>query len=144
MRIVVSEFMDEAAVATLAAHHPTEYDAGLVDRREELKAKLVDADGLLVRHRTQVNVELLAAAPRLRVVGRLGVGLDNIAVAACNARGIAVIPATGAEKSKDFAASHGRPPALAAACRSRRVMSRPTAWPKILPPGPSATTSSIS
>ncbi len=96
MRIVVSEFMDEAAVATLAAHHPTEYDAGLVDRREELKAKLIDADALIVRNRTQVNAELLAAAPRLRVVGRLGVGLDNIDVAACKARGIAVIPATGA------------------------------------------------
>jgi (S)-sulfolactate dehydrogenase len=67
-----------------------------VDRREELKAKLIDADALIVRNRTQVNVELLAAAPRLRVVGRLGVGLDNIDVAACAARDIAVIPATGA------------------------------------------------
>ena len=96
MRIVISEFMDEAAVATLAAHHATEYDRDLVDRREELKAKLIDADALIVRNRTQVNVELLAAAPRLRVVGRLGVGLDNIDVAACAARDIAVIPATGA------------------------------------------------
>jgi (S)-sulfolactate dehydrogenase len=96
MRIVISEFMDEAAVAMLAAHHATEYDRDLVDRREELKAKLVDADALIVRNRTQVNVELLAAAPRLRVVGRLGVGLDNIDVAACTARDIAVIPATGA------------------------------------------------
>jgi (S)-sulfolactate dehydrogenase len=96
MRIVISEFMDEAAVAMLAAHHATEYDRDLVDRREELKAKLIDADALIVRNRTQVNVELLAAAPRLRVVGRLGVGLDNIDVAACAARDIAVIPATGA------------------------------------------------
>jgi (S)-sulfolactate dehydrogenase len=96
MRIVISEFMDEAAVAALAAHHATLYDPGLVDRREELKARLVDADALIVRNRTQVNVELLAAAPRLAVVGRLGVGLDNIDVAACKARDIAVIPATGA------------------------------------------------
>ena len=96
MRIVISEFMDEAAVAALAARHATEYDRDLVDRREELKVKLIDADALIVRNRTQVNGELLAAAPRLRVVGRLGVGLDNIDVAACAARGIAVIPATGA------------------------------------------------
>jgi (S)-sulfolactate dehydrogenase len=96
MRIVISEFMDEAAVAALAAHHATLYDPGLVDRRDELKAKLIDADALIVRNRTQVNVELIAAAPQLKVVGRLGVGLDNIDVAACNARGIAVIPATGA------------------------------------------------
>jgi (S)-sulfolactate dehydrogenase len=88
--------MDEAAVATLAAHHATEYGRDLVDRREELKAKLIDADALIVRNRTQVDVELLAAAPRLRVVGRLGVGLDNIDVAACAAREVVVIPATGA------------------------------------------------
>ncbi len=96
MRVVISEFMDEAAVATLAAHHATEYDRDLVDRREELKARLIDADALIVRNRTQVNAELLAAAPRLRVVGRLGVGLDNIDVPACAARDVAVIPATGA------------------------------------------------
>jgi (S)-sulfolactate dehydrogenase len=49
-----------------------------------------------VRNRTQVRGALLEAAPRLEVVGRLGVGLDNIDVAACEARGIAVYPATGA------------------------------------------------
>jgi (S)-sulfolactate dehydrogenase len=43
-----------------------------------------------------VNAGLLAVAPALRVVGRLGVGLDNIDVDACKARGIEVIPATGA------------------------------------------------
>jgi (S)-sulfolactate dehydrogenase len=96
MRIVISEFMDEAAVAALAAHHATEYDRNLVDRREELAARLADADALIVRNRTQVDAELLAAAPRLRVVGRLGVGLDNIDVAACAQRHVAVIPATGA------------------------------------------------
>ena len=50
----------------------------------------------IVRNRTQVNRALLAAAPKLRVVGRLGVGLDNIDVAACAERSIEVIPATGA------------------------------------------------
>ena len=96
MRIVISEFMDEAAVAALAAHHATVYDRNLVDRRDELAARLADADALIVRNRTQVDAELLAAAPRLTVVGRLGVGLDNIDVAACAKRNVAVIPATGA------------------------------------------------
>ena len=61
-----------------------------------LHALAADADALIVRNRTQVRGELLAALQRCRVVGRLGVGLDNIDVSACQARGMQVIPATGA------------------------------------------------
>ena len=96
MKILITEFMDEAAVASLTANFQTAYDAGLVDRHDELSAKLSDVDALIVRNRTQVNAALLAAAPKLKVVGRLGVGLDNIDLPACKARGIEVIPATGA------------------------------------------------
>jgi len=96
MRIVISEFMDEAAVASLAAQHETFYDKGLVDRPDELGTRVAAADALVVRNRTQVNAALLAGAPALRVIGRLGVGLDNIDVDACKKRGIEVIPATGA------------------------------------------------
>ncbi len=95
-QIVITEFMDEAAVATLAERHDTRYDPGLVDRGDDLRAAVAAADVLVVRNRTQVNPPLLAAAPRLRVVGRLGVGLDNIDLAACAARNVDVIPATGA------------------------------------------------
>jgi (S)-sulfolactate dehydrogenase len=49
-----------------------------------------------VRNRTSVDAALLERAPKLRVVGRLGVGLDNIDMDACVARGIDVIPAAGA------------------------------------------------
>jgi (S)-sulfolactate dehydrogenase len=96
MDIVISEFMDATAVARLAARHATRYDDGLVDRRDELKSSLAPARALIVRNRTQVDADLLASAPALEVVGRLGVGLDNIDTAACAARGIEVIPATGA------------------------------------------------
>ena len=96
MRIVISEFMDEAAVGSLARRFDVRYDGSLVDRRDELLAGLADAHALIVRNRTQVDAALLERAPKLRVVGRLGVGLDNIDVAACAARGIEVIPATGA------------------------------------------------
>jgi (S)-sulfolactate dehydrogenase len=96
MRIVISEFMDDAAVSRLAAKHDTLYDKGLVDRPDALAAALKNADALIVRNRTQVDRKLLAAAPALKVVGRLGVGLDNIDVDACRERGIEVIPATGA------------------------------------------------
>jgi (S)-sulfolactate dehydrogenase len=96
MRIVISEFMDRPAVEELASRFDVHYDQGLVDRRTELAARLADADALIVRNRTQVDAALLSAAPRLRVVGRLGVGLDNLDVDTCATRGIAVIPATGA------------------------------------------------
>jgi (S)-sulfolactate dehydrogenase len=96
MKIVISEFMDEAAVASLARRFDVRYDPTLVERRADLAAGLADADALIVRNRTQVDADLLGHAPRLRVVGRLGVGLDNIDLAACEARAIAVIPATGA------------------------------------------------
>jgi (S)-sulfolactate dehydrogenase len=96
MKIVISEFMDEAAVASLARRFEVRYDARLVDRSDELLAGLADADALIVRNRTQVDAALLGRAPKLRVVGRLGVGLDNIDLAGCKARGIEVIPATGA------------------------------------------------
>ncbi|MBQ5941749.1 MULTISPECIES: hydroxyacid dehydrogenase [unclassified Massilia] len=96
MKIVICEFMDESAVDALRQRFEVRYDPALVDRRAELERLLADAEALVVRNRTQVDGGLLDAAPRLRVVGRLGVGLDNIDVAACEARGVAVIPATGA------------------------------------------------
>ncbi|HVE51699.1 MAG TPA: hydroxyacid dehydrogenase [Casimicrobiaceae bacterium] len=96
MRILISEFMDAGAIELLTPIHATHYDPNLVDRRDELKTRLRDADALIVRNRTLVNAELLAAATRLTVVGRLGVGLDNIDVVTCAQRGITVIPATGA------------------------------------------------
>jgi (S)-sulfolactate dehydrogenase len=94
--VVIAEFMDEAAVDELRAGFQVHYDPTLVDRQDELIAALADARGLIVRNRTQVRGALLAAATRLEAVGRLGVGLDNIDLDACRARGIVVLPATGA------------------------------------------------
>lgn len=95
-RVVVSEFMDEPAVARLRAVHDVVYDPGLVDDAARLRVEAAAADALIVRNRTQVRGELLAALACCKVVGRLGVGLDNIDVPACEARGMRVIPAAGA------------------------------------------------
>ena len=97
--IVITEFMDQAAVDRLKAVHDTLYDPGLVERPEAIPPLLVEARALVVRNRTQVTDDLLATAPNLRIVGRLGVGLDNIDVTACQARGVAVAPATGANNT---------------------------------------------
>lgn len=94
--IVITEFMDDDAVNRLAARWPVLYAPDLVDCPEELCAALVDARALIVRNRTQVNVDLLTHAPKLELVGRLGVGLDNIDLDACAAKGVKVHPATGA------------------------------------------------
>ena len=95
-KIVISEFMDASAVDWLLQDFDVLYDAGLMGRREDLFEALQGADALIVRNQTQVDQALLDRAPGLTVVGRLGVGLDNIDVSACAARGVAVIPATGA------------------------------------------------
>jgi (S)-sulfolactate dehydrogenase len=94
--IVITEFMDEAAIREILAGRDVLYDPKLVDRPNDLLAQLGDARALIVRNRTQVRGALLEAARKLEVVGRLGVGLDNIDVEACKARGISVHPATGA------------------------------------------------
>ncbi len=95
-RIVITEFMDAPAVAQLAAKHEVLYDATLVDDAPRLLAEAAKADAIVVRNRTQVRGALLEALRRCKVVGRLGVGLDNIDVAACEQRGMRVIPAAGA------------------------------------------------
>lgn len=95
-RVVIAEFMDEDAVAMLRARFDVNYDPALVDDTDRLAEAIATAPALIVRNRTQVREALLDAAPRLRVVGRLGVGLDNIDITACAERGVRVIPATGA------------------------------------------------
>jgi (S)-sulfolactate dehydrogenase len=94
MRIVIAEFMDERAVARLRAAHDVLYEPTLVDDLPRLKTEAASADAFVVRNRTQVRGDLLAALVRCKVVGR--VGLDNIDLPSCTARGIEVIPATGA------------------------------------------------
>ena len=95
-KIVITEFMDEAAVASLRAEFEVVYDPKLVDDVARLMVEVKNADAVIVRNRTQVRGALLAACTQATVIGRLGVGLDNIDVTACEARDIKVIPATGA------------------------------------------------
>lgn len=95
-RIVISEFMDAPAVERLRAKFDVDYRPKLVDDEAALKAALPGARAWIVRNRTPVRGKLLEAACDVRVIGRLGVGLDNIDVVACESRGIEVIPASGA------------------------------------------------
>jgi len=95
-KIVITEFMSQNAADNLKEDFIVVFDPKLVDRPDDLIKEIRDADAVIVRNRTQVRGELLDAAQKLKAVGRLGVGLDNIDLAACEARGIQVFPATGA------------------------------------------------
>lgn len=96
MKVVVTEFMDQAALDGFAGFASVTYEPGLDEDRPRLLALAADANAIIVRNKTQVDRELLRHAPNLKVVGRLGVGLDNIDLNECESRGVAVCPATGA------------------------------------------------
>ncbi len=96
MLVVVTEFMDRPALERFGDHVRVVYEPTLVDDRAATLAAVGEASAIIVRNRTQVDAQLLAAAPDLKVVGRLGVGLDNIDLDQCAQRGVAVCPATGA------------------------------------------------
>ena len=57
----------------------------------ELAGVLADAEGLVVRSGTKVTADVIAAAPNLKVIGRAGIGIDNVDVAAATQRGIVVV-----------------------------------------------------
>jgi (S)-sulfolactate dehydrogenase len=94
--IVITEFMDDEVARGLAETHDLLYDKDLVDRPADLLAAARDCRALIVRNRTRVDAALLDLCPRLRVIGRLGVGVERIDLEACAARGIPVFPARGA------------------------------------------------
>jgi|SRR5690625_1137726 len=95
-KIVICEFMAKDSVHLLQQHFNICYEPNLNEDSATLKQRLVNADALIVRNKTQVNAHLLQAAEKLKVIGRLGVGLDNIDLHYCRENNIKVIPATGA------------------------------------------------
>ena len=94
--VVISEFMDEPTARRLIASHDVHWDPQLWGKRQELLSRIADAKAVIVRNATIVDSEFLDAAPHLRIVARMGVGLDNIEVDACRARGVEVCPSIGA------------------------------------------------
>lgn len=91
MRIIITELNWPRGIALLEAAGSVVYDKTLWRDRERLSAALATADALIVRNQTRVDAALLAAAPALKVVGRLGVGLDNLDLPALRERGVTVV-----------------------------------------------------
>ena len=91
MRVLVAEPVAQEGVELLRARHEVDERPGL--SRDELCAILPDYDALVVRSQVQVDAELIAAAPRLIVIGRAGVGVDNVDLEAATRAGIVVVNA---------------------------------------------------
>ncbi|BAI71130.1 D-3-phosphoglycerate dehydrogenase [Azospirillum sp. B510] len=96
--IIISEFMQPSAVDELRRDFDVHYDETLYRRLDELYAMGADARAICIRNETEIRGAFFDAFPNLKAVGRLGVGLDNIDVPACRQRGVAVLPATGANE----------------------------------------------
>jgi D-3-phosphoglycerate dehydrogenase len=95
MKVLISDNLHPAGVALLEQHPNIEVVAPPALTPEELKQAIQDADALIIRSATKVSAELMEAAPRLKVVGRAGTGLDNVDIAAASKRGIVVMNTPG-------------------------------------------------
>ena len=90
-KILIAEPLADAGVELLRSAH--EVDARPAMTREELLAAVAGVDALVVRSATRVDAEVLEAGRDLKGVGRAGIGLDNVAVAAATRLGIMVVHA---------------------------------------------------
>ena len=89
--VLIADKLAESTVAALGDQVEVRWVDG--PDRPKLLAAVPEADALLVRSATTVDAEVLAAAPKLKIVARAGVGLDNVDVAAATARGVLVVNA---------------------------------------------------
>jgi D-3-phosphoglycerate dehydrogenase len=90
VKIVIADSMEPEVIAEISKLGQTAVTPS------DLQAALADADALIVRSATKVTEELLSHAPRLKLVARAGVGLDNVDAEACKKRGIKVVNTPGA------------------------------------------------
>jgi D-3-phosphoglycerate dehydrogenase / 2-oxoglutarate reductase len=103
MKVLVKEKIGDSGIELLHSRGFT-VDVGTDWSQEDLERRIGEYDGLLIRSATKVTAELLAKATNLRVVGRAGVGVDNVDVPAATKRGIVV--ANAPESNVVTAAEH--------------------------------------
>ncbi|HLK61317.1 MAG TPA: phosphoglycerate dehydrogenase [Chthonomonadaceae bacterium] len=90
-KVLVSDPLAEAGIAKLRAIPGVEVDVRLGLAPEELKSIIGEYEALGVRSETKVTADILAAADKLKIIGRAGVGVDNIDVAAATQKGVVVV-----------------------------------------------------
>ena len=94
--ILISEDVWGTPFQKLEGSFPITRNDDLWSNPEELKSSLKDVTALVVRNRTKVTADVIAAAPKLKVIARAGVGLDNIDIKAADAAGVVVVAGLGA------------------------------------------------
>ena len=97
--ILITEFMDELAVTKLRQKYEVIYDPSLVERQDAILELIGKTRAIIVRNKTLITKILINKAASLSCVGRLGVGLDNIDLVACEENNVTVYPALGANSN---------------------------------------------
>jgi D-3-phosphoglycerate dehydrogenase len=89
--ILVPDSVHQTAVQILQSADGFKITAPGQMSRAETLAAIADADGLIIRSATKADAELIQAAPRLKIIARAGVGVDNVDIEAANRRGVVVV-----------------------------------------------------
>ena len=116
-KVLISDSLSKEAVDILQAEKEFKVDVNTKLTPEELKKVIKDYDALLVRSATKVTADLINAADKLKIIGRAGVGLDNVDVEAASKKGtvIKAVPESAPEAApaevKAEAAEVETPPA---------------------------------
>jgi D-3-phosphoglycerate dehydrogenase len=129
VHIVIADSLPKSA-ADLLSNAGWSVDAKAGRKPEELKRDLANADALIVRSATQVTEDLIASAPKLRVIARAGTGVDNVDVPAATARGILVMNAAGANSVSVAELAIGFLVALARAIPAADASMKQSVWDK--------------
>src|SRR5690606_1212811 len=89
--VVIADKLADSAVAVLGG----DFDVRIIDGTDipTLHSALADADAVIVRSASRIDAAALAAAPKLQVVARAGVGLDNVDITTATERGVMVVNA---------------------------------------------------
>src|SRR5512135_317491 len=94
-KVLISDSLSKEAVEILEKEKEFKVDVNTKMTPDELKKAIKDYDALLVRSATKVTKDIIGAGDKLKIIGRAGVGLDNVDVEAASKKGIIVVNTPG-------------------------------------------------
>tara|TARA_B100001250_G_C19743032_1_gene763941 strand:+ start:367 stop:1287 length:921 start_codon:yes stop_codon:yes gene_type:complete len=94
-KILITEFMNSDSINTLSKNFNIKYDEDLYNNKDRLKKEISNCEAIIIRNKTQLQKSILDEALKLKFIGRLGVGLDNIDKEYCEKKNIYIQTAKG-------------------------------------------------